>query len=603
MNLKKDIYKILSILLVAAYCVHASSCASTKAAPSGGPKDTIPPVVMAVNPIDNTVGFPLEDGEITITFDEYVQVKDPAKNIILSPPLKKQVKTKIKGKSVVFSFQEPLQPDQTYSMYCGEAIVDNNEGNPYYGLSYSFSTGTTVDSMMLSGTVVDAVTLLPVSNATIALYENAKDSTVITDVPSAIARSDKWGYFTVRNLKSVPYYVFAFTDGNTNNRYDQGSENIAFLDSTFVPVRVMSKDTISLKYYDPKDTLACQLRPSEITLNIFTEANRTQFIKDYKRFSKRGSYIKFNAADVKIDSFSISGIKDDRIVKQFNESNDSLTFWIKGEGRIDDTLRLGIKYHKSDSTGTLVPQVENLKFIAPYENKRVKKGNGKDNSIRKDLLEMSVVADRTMIEQNGIELYFPAPLVEMDTASISFVMRNPKMIESVVKYTINEDSLESNKYIIRPLENFVIGNEYHLNLPMAIFKDVNGFTNDSSYTKVSLPTDEKLSSLILELKNVNARYIVELVNPQMTTVYRKYIIENECELLFPYLKANDYSIRITEDLNNNGKLDTGILLSRQQPEKVQLYTLEDGTTKIKINERTDIVQDIDIAAMFNKESK
>ena len=603
MNLKKDIYKILSILLVAAYCVHASSCASTKAAPSGGPKDTIPPVVMAVNPIDNTVGFPLEDGEITITFDEYVQVKDPAKNIILSPPLKKQVKTKIKGKSVVFSFQEPLQPDQTYSMYCGEAIVDNNEGNPYYGLSYSFSTGTTVDSMMLSGTVVDAVTLLPVSNATIALYENAKDSTVITDVPSAIARSDKWGYFTVRNLKSVPYYVFAFTDGNTNNRYDQGSENIAFLDSTFVPVRVMSKDTISLKYYDPKDTLACQLRPSEITLNIFTEANRTQFIKDYKRFSKRGSYIKFNAADVKIDSFSISGIKDDRIVKQFNESNDSLTFWIKGEGRIDDTLRLGIKYHKSDSTGTLVPQVENLKFIAPYENKRVKKGNGKDNSIRKDLLEMSVVADRTMIEQNGIELYFPAPLVEMDTASISFVMRNPKMIESVVKYTINEDSLESNKYIIRPLENFVIGNEYHLNLPMAIFKDVNGFTNDSSYTKVSLPTDEKLSSLILELKNVNARYIVELVNPQMTTVYRKYIIENECELLFPYLKANDYSIRITEDLNNNGKLDTGILLSRQQPEKVQLYTLEDGTTKIKINERTDIVQDIDIAAMFNKENK
>ena len=177
------------------------------------------------------------------------------------------------------------------------------------------------------------------------------------------------------------------------------------------------------------------------------------------------------------------------------------------------------------------------------------------------------------------------------------------MIESVVKFTISEDSLESNKYIIRPEEQFVAGNEYHLKFPMAIFKDVNGFTNDSSYTNVSLPTDEKLSSLTLELNNVNARYIVELVNPQMTTVYRKYIIENDCELLFPYLKANDYSIRITEDLNNNGKLDTGNLLTRKQPEKVQLYTLGDGTTKIKINERTDIVQDIDITAMFNKEGK
>lgn len=603
MKLKKDIYKILTIVLVVAYCFHASSCASTKAAPSGGPKDTIPPVVMAVKPVDNAVDFPLEDGEITITFDEYVQVKEPGKNIILSPPLKKQVKTRIKGKSVVFSFQEPLQSNQTYSLYCGEAIVDNNEGNPFYGLSYSFSTGSYVDSLMLSGTVVDAVTLLPVANATIALFENAKDSTVITDVPNAIARSDKWGYFTVRNLKSVPYYVFAFTDGNTNNRYDQGSENIAFLDSPVVPVRIMSQDTVSLKYYDPKDTVACQLRPSEITLNIFTETNRTQFIKDYKRFSKRGSYISFNASDVQIDSFAIKGIKDERIIRQFNANKDSLTFWIKGEGRIDDTLRLAIKYHKSDSTGTLVPQVENLKFVAPFENKRAKKGNDKEDTKRKDLLEMSVVAEKTMVEQNGIELYFPAPLVEMDTASISFVMRNPKMIESVVKYTISEDSLESNKYIIRPVEKFVIGNEYNIKFPMAIFKDVNGFTNDSLITKVSLPTDEKLSSLTLELNNVNARYIVELVNPQMTNVFRKYIIENDCELLFPYLNANDYSIRITEDLNNNGKLDTGILLTRKQPEKVQLYTLNDGSKTIKIKERTDIVQDIDIAAMFNKEGK
>ena len=603
MKLKIDIYKILTIVLVVAYCFHASSCASTKAAPSGGPKDTIPPVVMAVKPVDNAVDFPLEDGEITITFDEYVQVKEPGKNIILSPPLKKQVKTRIKGKSVVFSFQEPLQPNQTYSLYCGEAIVDNNEGNPFYGLSYSFSTGSYVDSLMLSGTVVDAVTLLPVANATIALYENAKDSTVIIDVPSAIARSDKWGYFTVRNLKSVPYYVFAYTDGNTNNRYDQGSENIAFLDSPVVPVRIMNQDTVSLKYYDPKDTVACQLRPSEITLNIFTETNRTQFIKDYKRFSKRGSYISFNASDVQIDSFAIKGIKDERIIRQFNASKDSLTFWIKGEGRIDDTLRLAIKYHKSDSTGTLVPQVENLKFVAPFENKRAKKGNDKEDNKRKDLLEMSVVAERTMIEQNGIELYFPAPLVEMDTASISFVMRNPKMIESVVNYTISEDSLESNKYIIRPVEKFVAGNEYNIKFPMAIFKDVNGFTNDSLITKVSLPTDEKLSSLTLELNNVNARYIVELVNPQMTNVFRKYVIENDCELLFPYLNANDYSIRITEDLNNNGKLDTGILLTRKQPEKVQLYTLNDGSKTIKIKERTDIVQDIDIAAMFNKEGK
>ena len=163
----------------------------------------------------------VEKGEIVFTFDEYVQVKDANKNIILSPPQKKSVKTKVKGKSVIVSFQEPLDSSQTYSLSFGEGIVDNNENNPLYGLSYSFSTGSTIDSMMLSGTVVDAMSLFPIGNATVALYLQAKDSTVMTTKPDAIARSDKWGYFTVKNLKPQPYHIFAYTDGNTNNRYDQ----------------------------------------------------------------------------------------------------------------------------------------------------------------------------------------------------------------------------------------------------------------------------------------------------------------------------------------------------------------------------------------------
>ena len=592
---KQNIYKIFTLLLVVAYSLHTSSCASTKAAPSGGPKDTIPPVVVRTVPSEMAVGFPLEKGEITVLFNEYVQVKDAYKNILLSPPQKKAVKTRIKGKGVVVTFPEPLDSNQTYSLNFGASIVDNNEGNPLFGYSYSFSTGNEIDSLMFSGTIVDAATLFPVENATVALYLNPKDSTVMNELPKAVAKTDKWGYFTVRNIKGVPYTIYAFSDDNNNNKYDQGAEKIAFMENTFIPTEVMHKDSPQLQYYDPKDTLGCLARPSQVELRIFSEKSTNQFIKDYKRHSKRGAYIKFNAADAQIDSFSIAGIKDNQIIKQFNVTKDSLSFWINEPGKIADTLHLGIKYHKTDTAGVLVPFTEKLKLIAPFEKK---KDVGNNSQERKDLLKFNISADNKIVEQEGIVLTFPEPLVKKDFDSLSFIMSNPKQIKSNVKYTVEQDSIEINKYVIRPQEQFVKGNDYEIKFPMGIFRDINGFTNDSTKTQITLPNSDNASSIAVEIINVGARYIVELINDTRTKVYRKYIINNDAVLEFPYLEKGKYAIRITEDKNNNGLLDTGDLLKRKQPEKVLLYTLPGGSEIIELNEKTDLEQTIDIKELF-----
>ncbi len=592
---KQNIYKIFTLLLVVAYSLHTSSCASTKAAPSGGPKDTIPPVVVRTVPSEMAVGFPLEKGEITVLFNEYVQVKDAYKNILLSPPQKKAVKTRIKGKGVVVTFPEPLDSNQTYSLNFGASIVDNNEGNPLFGYSYSFSTGNEIDSLMFSGTIVDAATLFPVENATVALYLNPKDSTVMNELPKAVAKTDKWGYFTVKNIKGVPYTIYAFSDDNNNNKYDQGAEKIAFMENTFIPTEVMHKDSPQLQYYDPKDTLGCLARPSQVELRIFSEKSTNQFIKDYKRHSKRGAYIKFNAADAQIDSFSIAGIKDNQIIRQFNVTKDSLSFWINEPGKIADTLHLGIKYHKTDTAGVLVPFTEKLKLIAPFEKK---KDVGNNSQERKDLLKFNISADNKIVEQEGIVLTFPEPLVKKDFDSLSFIMSNPKQIKSNVKYTVEQDSIEINKYVIRPQEQFVKGNDYEIKFPMGIFRDINGFTNDSTKTQITLPNSDNASSIAVEIINVGARYIVELINDTRTKVYRKYIINNDAVLEFPYLEKGKYAIRITEDKNNNGLLDTGDLLKRKQPEKVLLYTLPGGSEIIELNEKTDLEQTIDIKELF-----
>ena len=596
---RENICKLAAIVMMIAYCLHASSCANTKGAPTGGPKDTIPPVVVGVVPQMETTMFPQEKGTITVKFNEYVQIKDANKNIVLSPPQKKPVKTRIKGKNVVVTFQEPLDTNVTYNLNFGASIVDNNEGNPLYGYSYTFSTGNIIDSMMLSGTILDAQTLLPVEHASVALYMNPKDSCVMNELPSAIARSDKWGYFTIRNIKPAEYAVFAFTDENNNNKYDQGVEKIAFADTTFIPDEVMHADSPQLQYYDMLDTAACLARPSQIELNIFKEKSNNQFIRDYKRFSRKGAYIKFNASDVQIDSFAIGGIKDAEIIRQFNITNDSLCFWINRPGKIEDTLYLGIKYHKTDSLGNLSPAVEKLRLVAPFEKKKDNKESNKDQK-RKDLLEVKITADNKYVEQNGIVFNFPEPLVYANSDTISFKMSNPKQIVSDVPFTFIQDSIELTKYVLRPVEQFVKGNDYTIKIPMATFRDVNGFTNDSTQTKITLPNSDNLSSISTELSNVNARYIVELVNDTRSSVFRKYVVNKDTALLFPYLDKGKYSVRITEDKNNNGLLDTGDLLARKQPEKVLLYTLPDGKTIINLNEKTDLVQTIDIAQMFAK---
>lgn len=116
--------------------------------------------------------------------------------------------------------------------------------------------------------------------------------------------------------------------------------------------------------------------------------------------------------------------------------------------------------------------------------------------------------------------------------------------------------------------------------------------------KVSLPNDDKLSTLFFNLSNVNNKYIVDLLNEKRDKVLRQYIVDSDQTLAFPYLKAGKYSIRITEDLNRNGIVDTGILLEKKQPEKVMFYKLEDGTFLIDIPEMTEIEQNLDVQAMF-----
>jgi hypothetical protein len=163
---------------------------------------------------------------------------------------------------------------------------------------------------------------------------------------------------------------------------------------------------------------------------------------------------------------------------------------------------------------------------------------------------------------------------------------------------VTQDSLNLRKYVVRPKAKLLPGYEYFLKVPHRKFQDVNGFYNDSTEIKVTLPNDDKLSTMTLKMSNVKNKYIVDLLDEKRTNVLRSYIIESDQDLVFPYLKTGKYSVRITEDLNRNGLVDTGILLEHKQPEKVRFYKLEDGTFLIDIPEMVEVEQNIDVEAIF-----
>ena len=170
------------------FALFSHSCANTTQAPTGGAKDTIPPMIVKVSPAPGALSVPVHGTQIVFTFDEYVVVKEP-KGIYLSPPQEKSPKYRIRGKSVVVYFEEDLLPNTTYTLDLTGAIVDNNEGNFFPGYTAVFSTGTSIDSMMVTGTVQDCEDLKPIKGATRCCTR----TTGIRSLSSASLRFDQNG--------------------------------------------------------------------------------------------------------------------------------------------------------------------------------------------------------------------------------------------------------------------------------------------------------------------------------------------------------------------------------------------------------------------------
>ena len=595
--MRKGFLPVLSaaavILLPALF---APSCANTTQAPTGGAKDTIPPVIVKLSPLNGSTHIPVSKTKIVFTFDEYVSIKN-ASSIFLSPPQEKRPDAKVRGKSVEITFQEDLSENTTYTLSLNDAIADNNESNIFPGFTYVFSTGTQIDSMYMTGIVQDCVNLDPVKGATVLLYKDQADSAVFLRRPFAAARTDDWGFFSIPYIQDTIYRIYAIKDANNNNIYDPDTETVGFLDSLIRPVGKVNDSIPELGQYDMKDTLACLARKAEYEVSLFREKPTKQYIVNRMRTAERSAYVTFMAPNAWIDSIWVRGIPDDKLITQFNIEQDSLEVWVNERKRVPDTLHLFVNYRKTDSLGFLKPEIEHLKLAMEGGKKSLSKVSRRDLKHEDTTCVFNLKAEAETVEQNGFSMEFNFPIINASFDSLRFTYINPKQKEFKGEFSVERDSLNLRRYIIRPKLKMQQGFEYKIKVPHRCFRDINGFWSDSTEVKVSLPKDETLSLLELKLEDVSGRFIVDLLTEKRDRVLRSYETESAGSLLFPYLKEGRYCIRVTEDANRNGIVDTGSVLEHRQPEKVRFLRIEDEKY-IDIPASTELVQTIKLSELF-----
>lgn len=558
-------------------------CANMGQGPQGGPKDVTPPKPQRSNPEQMALGF--QKNKIEIVFDEIIQVDNAFENVIVSPPQKEAPIVKAIGRKLLIELRDTLLDSTTYTIDFGSAIVDNNEKNPLRNYSFSFSTGSQIDTLKLSGIVVDAETLNPVSGLMIGIHSDLSDSAFINKKFDRITRTDNQGRFTISNVKEGKYRIYGLDDIGNNFRFDMPNEQIAFTDSVFVPKVAMrerrdttfrdsiveqggGKDTIRLI-----DTIIAKREyiysPDSIILKSFTEEFYKQYLTKTERKDAQHFTIYFADKNDALPKLEPMNFSLDQLFVQANERKDTISYWLRDSALWDtDTLTLRLTYQKSDSLNQLQPQTDTLNFV--YKKPK-QSGSTRRQSIRQDFISIISNASSTFDFFKEVELSFKTPtFIASDTARIytfeEKIDTNWKAYPCVLQ---QKDSLGL-RYTLKT--ELKANATYRFKVDSAYFHDLYGKVNNTFTTNITTKPRDSYSTLTLELGMATGQEVVELLSKE-DKVLRRIKVEKagSQKIKFDMLDAGVYYARLFVDRNGNGKWDVGDYSERRQPEEVYYY--------------------------------
>jgi len=532
-----------------------ASCAKI-VLPSGGPKDTTPPVVVGEKPENTSVNF--NSKTIKITFNEYVTLNNPHENVIFSPPMDKRVDYTTQGKSMLIKFNDTLRSNTTYNLFFSDCIQDFHEGNKLSGYNYAFATGDSIDMHKLFGQVVNAETDKSEGGVFVMLYEEDIDSLPLTVRPNYITKTIDNGSFCFHHLKDKHYKIFALKDINSDYKYNLPNELIAFADNTF-----------QAKYYE-NDSLFRADKISSIILKLFQEADTVQSLDNYIN-TQIGVYqfpykLPINSYDAKVEGDTITDF-----YSTLSATGDTITLYFKKLFNEYATAYIQTDHGRMDT-------VE----LYPF------KTSARAHTLPSPTLSINLLNKEDLYATTL--LTFSYPLMPVDSAEMLIIASFFTGKDTIPIYVNIPDSFVMQLPVPYKFEPKI---NYTLLFRDSLFYGFNGATHDTVVFSFSKKTEKDYGNLIINYKvdeNSDADFLVELLSSNQKVIFKETVSHSKT-VEYKHILPGTYRMQVIEDRNRNGKWDTGNYRKKEQPEKTFFIKKE-----ITIRGFWDVEEDVELRA-------
>lgn len=546
------------------------ACANRGQGPQGGPKDEVPPKMLKSTPPDKSVNITKQ--RVEIEFDENVNLKDIGSNVMISPPQRTSPDIRSYGKKVIVEFKDTLQENTTYSIDFGHAVVDNNEGNVLKGFVFSFATGAQIDTLQVSGVLINAEDLNPVKGVIIGIHSDLNDSAFLSKPFNRVTRSGDEGKFAVHNVKQDKYRVYALGDLNRDYFYQKG-ESSAFADTVFETSieEYIRQDTVwkdSVTVDSIRFVNAVRYFPDNIVLKYFKDDSKRQYLAKTERPEPNKLNIFFNTLNEKEPEIRPLNVEwNGGMYFQKNETLDSLTLWLADSVLIKkDTISLELKYLKSDSILKLQPQTDTVHFFMRGTAGRSRQLQQQGEK-KKDFLNIITNLSSSFDVYKPVTISFSTPVKNYDLSKI----RLDQLVDTIlvpVEFKLEKTDSIGMRYAIN--HKWVPEATYQLAIDSAAFFNIYDIHNDKLKNELKIKALEDYSSLRLVLEKFDSRAVFQVVTKDDQVV--RTVPARQPDTKIEYLQPGDYYVRMFLDDNKNGKWDTGNVFEKRQPEEVFYYS-------------------------------
>ena len=578
----------LPLMLLAAFLL--GSCARM-GQPDGGWYDETPPRILGATPADK--GTNVKNRKISIFFDEFIQIENATEKVVVSPPQLETPEIVASGKRIRIELLDSLKPNTTYTIDFSDAITDNNEDNPLGNYTYSFSTGDAIDTLEVSGKVLQAKDLEPVKGILVGLYNDLSDTAFTTKPMLRVSRTDGSGRFVIKGVAPGTYRVYALQDADGNYLFNQKSEMLAFSQEKIVPsfkpdvrqdttwidsLRIKSIDRVGYTHFLPDD----------IVLRAFNEVMTDRYFLKAERREPESFTLFYSYGGEMPQVRGLNFQSDDAFIIESTEKQDTITYWLKDTALVNqDTLRVELTYHMTDSLGKLVEQIDTLDILSRISHEKrqkdlerereewqkkqdraKKRGEPYDSIMPPKALAIGVKAPSELDPDKNIPFTFNTPLASVDTAAIHLYSKHDTLWYNA---PLEFNHVRGREYELRGEWRPDI--EYSLEIDSAAFVDIYGKVSPPFKQGFKVKSFDEYGTLLLNIPTMtDTTIVVQLLDAGDKII--KEVTTNQGVAEFYYVSPSTYYVRMYIDSNRNGEWDTGLYSANRQPETVYYFPKE-----------------------------